>query len=98
MQSTKTPDLAFVITDPFSFYHDYEFILADNINEELEVEESKEIAIWNILSVPSDFKKSTINLKAPIIINVSKRLGKQVILNEDYLIKAPLFPNKEGGE
>ncbi len=97
LQSITMQELALVITDPFIFYQDYEFELDEQTKEELELVDVNEVDVWNVLSIPDDFKKTTINLKAPIIINIEKKKGKQIILKEDYLIKAPLF-TEEGGE
>lgn len=97
LQSITTEELALVISDPFAFYHDYEFELDEPTKEELELTDVNDTAVWNVLSIPIEFKKATINLKAPIIINTAKKKGKQIILKEDYLIKAPLY-KPEGGE
>lgn len=97
LQSITTKDLALAITDPFTFYHDYEFELDEQTKEKLEINDVESIVVWNILSIPEDFKKTTINLKAPVIINVVNKKGKQIILKEDFPIKAPLF-KQEGGK
>lgn len=91
LQSITTKDLALAITDPFTFYHDYEFELDEQTKEKLEIDDVKNVVVWNILSIPEEFQKATINLKAPIIINIVNNKGKQVILKEDFPIKAPLF-------
>ena len=44
-----------------------------------------------IATVPSDFKKTTVNMKAPIVINKEKRLAAQIIQNGDYDFKFPLY-------
>ncbi|TCS83318.1 flagellar assembly protein FliW [Tepidibacillus fermentans] len=95
LQSIQTSDLAFVIVNPFIFYPNYEFDLDEQSKEELEINHVEDITVWGILSIPEDFKKTTINLKAPVIINVKNRKGKQVILHDTlYEIKTPLFSQK----
>lgn len=91
LQSIMTKDLVLTITDPFTFYHDYEFELDEQTKEKLEIDDVKNVVVWNILSIPEEFQKATINLKAPIIINIANKKGKQIILKEDFPIKAPLF-------
>lgn len=94
LQSIITPELTFVVAEPFSFYHEYEFELAESVKEELEIEKIEDVAIWSILTIPEDFQKATINLLAPIIINVNKRIAKQIVLNESkHSIKSPLYPH-----
>lgn len=101
LQSITTPELTFVVAEPFSFYQDYEFDIAESVKEELEIEEIIDVAVWSILTIPEDFHKATINLLAPIIINVNKRIARQIILNESkYSIKTLLYPqiSAKGGE
>lgn len=91
LQSIKTPDLAFIVTNPYHFYVDYEFKLDDQIIERLAIESEQDVVVLTIVTVKSPFEFSTINLKAPIIINSSKQCGKQYILNiTDYQTKAAI--------
>ncbi len=95
LQSLQTPELALVIANPFPFYPEYEFDLNEQSKEELEIQAPEDVTVWGILSIPEEYQKTTINLKAPVIINVKNRKGKQVILNDNrYEIKTPLFPQK----
>lgn len=101
LQSINTPELSFIIANPFSFYPDYEFKIDEQTKEELKIEKIEEVAVWGILSIPDDFQKATINLSAPLTINTKKRKGKQVILNDPNLqTKTPIFPHKakKGGK
>ena len=101
LQAIKTPELSFIIGNPFSFYADYEFNLDDSTKEELEIKDAEDVVVWGIISVPEDFEKATINLQAPVIINLKNTKGKQIILHDsNYLTKTPLFPQKvtQGGK
>ncbi len=101
LQSTNSGELSFIIANPFSFYADYEFNLDEATKEELEIKETEDVAVWGVLSVPEEFEKTTINLQAPVIINVKKKVGKQIILHENnFATKTPLFPQKitQGGK
>ncbi|HLR74578.1 MAG TPA: flagellar assembly protein FliW [Virgibacillus sp.] len=91
LQSIKTPDLAFVVANPYQFYQDYEFRLDHSIVEYLKIQDEKDVLILTIVTLKSPFENSTINLKAPLIINSTRKRGKQYILNEeDYPTKAAL--------
>ena len=50
-----------------------------------------EVSFLLIATVPSDFKKTTINMKAPVVVNYTERLAAQVILENDYDVKFPLY-------
>jgi flagellar assembly factor FliW len=81
MQSVEDPDIAMVLTNPFVFYPDYDFELSEGILKEMEIESAEEIAVWSTVSVRGGAKEATLNLLAPIIVNVKNRRGKQVILH-----------------
>ena len=81
LQSTKTPSLAFVIGDVFSLFHSYEIELPQSTVDELQLEGAKDAIAYCIVTVKDDFSQSTANLQAPLIINSTKKIGKQVVLN-----------------
>ncbi len=97
LQSTKTSALAFVITNPYLFYPDYTVDLHDDLIELLEIKTQEEVAVYTIVTLKDPFSESTMNLRAPIIINSSLWAGKQYISNDSaYSSKAPLTPEKRG--
>lgn len=92
MQSVRTSQLAFVITNPFIFYKDYDFTVEDMVVKQLGIETITDVKVFNILTLQDPFENTTVNLQAPIIINTKNNLAKQVILNnESYKTKHPLF-------
>ncbi len=94
-QSMLTPDLAFVITDPFAFFKKYEFELSDSVVEYLQIENNEEVSVFVILTLEEPFAKTTANLRGPLVINNKKQLGKQVVLNEsNYTTKHLLLHEK----
>lgn len=98
LQSVTTPELAFVITDPFFFFKDYDFHLDDAVVEQLGIEKPTDVRVVNILTLQDPFEKTTINLQAPVIINTKNNKAKQVILNDEkYTIKQPLFHKSPAG-
>ncbi|MBP1971168.1 flagellar assembly factor FliW [Virgibacillus natechei] len=102
LQSVKSVNTAFIVTNPYHFYHDYSFELDDSIVESLEVKSEKDVMVVTIVTLKNPFNTSTLNLKAPVIINPSSKQGKQYILNMDNIpAKAPISPGnhlKAGGE
>lgn len=96
LQSIQTPEIAFVITNPFFFYKDYEFKLEDGVVEQLGIKDPVDVQVFNILTIYDPFEKTTINLQAPIVINTKNNRAKQVILNYDhYTTREPLFQKTE---
>lgn len=82
LQSIDNPNLAFVIINPFVFKSDYDFEIPDLVVKKLKIVEQKDISVYTIVVVPEDIDKMTANLSGPVIINVNKRLGKQIILDD----------------
>lgn len=102
LQSMKTPELAFIVTNPYDFYQDYTFELDNSILESLRIKNQEDVLVLTIVTLTSPFECSTINLKAPLIINAKQNVGKQYILNnDDYKTKTPIVLPKvtqAGGE
>lgn len=91
LQSAENEQLAFIVANPFLFFKDYEFELQTAEREELLIEGLDEVDIISIVTWGKDSAMVTINLVAPIVLNINKRLGKQVILNNtNYTTKHPL--------
>ncbi|SHP78902.1 Flagellar assembly factor FliW [Mycobacteroides abscessus subsp. abscessus] len=83
LQSVVTPELAFVIVNPFHYFKDYDFHLEDQVVEALSIKLPEEVQVFTILTVQEPFEKTTANLQAPLIINKNNRMGKQVVLNNE---------------
>ncbi|MBP2241981.1 flagellar assembly factor FliW [Cytobacillus eiseniae] len=91
LQSIHTKEVAFIMTDPFSFFPQYEFELPQDSVDTLKVEAEKDLAVFVILTINDPFHQTTANLQAPIIINQKIKQGKQVILNNTTYITRHLF-------
>jgi flagellar assembly factor FliW len=92
LQSVEQGELSIIMTNPFLFYPDYELQLSDQTQEELGIEQEKDVLVWSTVSIKDQIKDATTNLLAPIIVNVKKKCGKQVILHgTDYITKHRLM-------
>jgi len=97
LQSIEMSELAFVITDPFFFKETYEFDVPEVVQESLDIWDPGDVLIYAITVICEDMKLSTMNLRAPLILNTRTKLGCQIILdNESYPVKFRLFPVEEG--
>ena len=52
----------------------------------------------SIAVVNSDVTKTAINLKSPIAFDMNKKIGKQILLENDYPIRYFIFSDECGGE
>lgn len=86
LQSIDYKDICLVVTNPFEYFKDYEIELSDNEINELELKDANDTAVFNVLTIREN--KITVNLVAPIVINVLNMKGKQIILtNTNYNLR-----------
>lgn len=92
LQSVERSGLAFIIIELGKVVPDYEIDLPDEVVAELKLEKPEEAFVCAIVVLPADIKHATVNLAAPLVINVKEKRGVQIILNNPaYGIKHPLF-------
>lgn len=93
LQSLDEPGLALPVMKPEYIMEGYDPIVEDEILNTLgEDIRTANLAVFCTLTVPEDLTKMTINLKAPIIVNVDTMKGVQLIAdNEDYAVKYPIY-------
>lgn len=92
LQSVDEPSLTFIITNPFLFKSDYGFDIPEKVIKQLKIETNEDVMTYSIVVLPQDIKKMTINLSGPIIINMKKKIGKQIILeSNEYPVKYYIF-------
>ncbi|QHA37717.1 flagellar assembly protein FliW [Rossellomorea marisflavi] len=97
LQSTMTPDLAFITTNPFLYFSEYDFELDGANLEQLGNPTTADIQVLAILTVKNPFNESTANLQAPIIINTANKSGKQVILTDtNYRTQHQILAQPDG--
>lgn len=95
LHSTEQKDLAFVVVNAAEFGDEYEFKLPYG-DREIDLKEDDEIAIINLVSVRPDPMMTTVNLKAPLIVNMRNRKGRQIILdNPKFPVRMPLWVKEE---
>ncbi|MEB2282515.1 flagellar assembly protein FliW [Lysinibacillus xylanilyticus] len=92
LQSVDQMEIGFVIAYPFAFKKDYSFDISEEDREQLRIEKEEEVLTYTIVTMKETLQDSTINLLAPIIINMNKKLGKQIVLqdNKSYPLRYPM--------
>ena len=77
--------------DPLIVKEDY----APNVDQEILnnlgmlTEENTYVLVT--VTVPADIKKLSVNLKAPIVINVENRRADQIIVEDSFPVKYPIY-------
>jgi flagellar assembly factor FliW len=99
LQSVENGDLAFLVMDPRQVLPEYEVSLGRHELSELAISDASELAVYTLVVVPDDPRKVRTNLKAPIVINLKHRLGKQTVLDHsDYPIQYYLAQSRPASE
>ncbi|WP_312504900.1 flagellar assembly protein FliW [Lysinibacillus sp.] len=92
LQSVDQMEVGFVVAYPFAFKKDYSFDISDEDRKQLQIEKEEDALTYTIVTMKETLQDSTINLLAPLIINLDKKLGKQIILqdNKTYPLRYPM--------
>lgn len=85
LQSTEDEKVAFPIIEPKIFKPDYIAKLLPADLNGLELESLSNAKLYAILTIPSNVVEMSANLKAPIVINSQKKVGKQIVLQDSKL-------------
>lgn len=92
LQSIEDVNIVFPLIDVIRFIPNYNPIVDNSELEPLGEALDEDLLVYNIIVIPQDAKDLTVNLKAPIVINLNTLKAKQVISNnEDYPIKYYLY-------
>jgi flagellar assembly factor FliW len=99
IQSVEESKLAFLVCNPFLFYEDYDFQLSETNLQELTIEEEADVAVWSVVTVDKSNNKISLNLLAPIVVNIRSKRGKQIILHDsNYQVKHSLSLPRSGNK
>jgi flagellar assembly factor FliW len=91
LQSLDDTDIVFPVMMPHAIKEDY----APNVNQEIvaplgELHEDNTYLLVTV-TVPKKVEDFSVNLKAPIVINMDNRKGVQLIVEDDYPVKYKVY-------
>jgi flagellar assembly factor FliW len=91
------------VMDPLKICPDYNPVVDDELLRHIGELLPDELLVLVTVTVPTDIKKMTVNLKGPIVINAAEKKAAQVIVEgEEYPVKFPVYDilnaNKEKTE
>nr|WP_312214309.1 flagellar assembly protein FliW [Clostridioides sp.] len=90
VNSLEDENIGFLAISPFDMDENYEIKLSDNDIKELEIENPEDVLLLNIITLGDSLATSTVNLRAPIVLNIKNKLAFQIVIqNDKYDIKAP---------
>ncbi|MGE0525898.1 MAG: flagellar assembly protein FliW [Bdellovibrionales bacterium] len=92
LQSCEEPGIAFPVLEPELFTASYSIQLTKHDLDSLQLPNLEGSRAFAIITIPQDPTQMTANLKAPIVVNVPRRLGRQCVLQDNALaIREPIF-------
>ncbi len=93
LQSVDEPSLAVVIVDVHLLQPEFRIDVPDEGLAELDMTQTDPISIMAVVTIPSgEPNQATANLRAPLVVNLRTRKGKQMILHESIPLRYPLLP------
>ena len=91
LQSLDEPVFALPVIDPLVIKEDYNPMVEDELLKSLGELTEENTFLLVTVTAPRQIEELSVNLKAPIIINVDKRQACQIILDEDYPVKYKIY-------
>ena len=91
LQSLDDVNVALPTIDPYFVFEDYEPTLPAYAAAALEIEQASDFTILCVVVVTENAEDMTMNLFAPVVINLRTRTGRQVVLeNSGYSVRQPM--------
>ena len=92
LQSCDEPGIAFPVLEPELFTQNYKINLAKADFDSLKLQAMDKTRLFCIVTIPEDPTKMTANMKAPIVINITERMARQCVLQDNNMaIREPIF-------
>lgn len=85
LQSVDDGEVVFVVVNPFLIKLDYKPELQDDDVKLLEIEDQADVLLLGIVTIGSNPLQISVNVRAPIVVNWKKKLGKQIVLEDSSL-------------
>ncbi len=93
LQAIDDPMVCLAIINPFLIKPDYELDVDDSEMASIGMPSIEDILIVSVMVLPERLQDATINLSAPILINLKNRSGRQIVMeySPHNAIRYPAF-------
>lgn len=99
LQAVEDMDICFIITNPHTFVEAYAPRIQESYFEKLGGGATEDFTLFSIVCLKRPLEASTMNLAAPILIQIEHKKGIQVILEDKkYTAKYKFMETMEKGE
>ncbi|MEA4969081.1 MAG: flagellar assembly protein FliW [Candidatus Pelethousia sp.] len=93
LQAVDDPTVSLPIINPFLIKPDYELDVDDAELHSIGTPSVEEILIVNAMVLPEKIREATVNLSAPVLINLRTKQGRQIVMeySQANAIRYPAF-------
>jgi flagellar assembly factor FliW len=93
LQSVEDDNVGFITANIFALFPEYQIELPEDIVTDLDVLEPNDVLIFGIITYKTSLIQSTMNLQAPVIVNIQNWKAAQIINSHPtYQVRQPLVP------
>jgi flagellar assembly factor FliW len=90
LRSLDDPSVRFLVIAPIPFFPDYAPEIDDDTLDLLDVHDADRLVVLLVVSAGTSAAEATVNLLAPIVVDRVSRRATQVLLHEEFPLRAPL--------
>jgi flagellar assembly factor FliW len=90
LRSLDEPPVRFLVIAPLPFFPDYAPEIDDDTLDLLDVHDADRLLVLLVVSAGASAAEATVNLLAPIVVDRVSRRAAQVLLREEFSLRAPL--------
>lgn len=91
LQSMDEPDFAMPVVEPNLVVEGYNPTVEDEYLAPVGELAEDQIYLLVTITVPPEIEKMSVNLKAPVVINMENNKAVQIIVEDDYKVKHPIY-------
>ena len=92
MHALDGSDICFVCVESFLIHQSYQVKLPDSFVESLNIESPADVLLLNLVTVKQNVEEISANMVSPLVINVKRRLGRQMIIeNTNYQMRYKIW-------
>jgi len=92
LQSVEDGHVTLPVINPFLIKPDYGIEIADEDLESIRTHEEEDLLVLSVMVLPENLEDMSVNLMAPLVINIRDMIGCQVIMDyRDVPLHLPAF-------
>lgn len=92
LESTSPSGPRFLVMSPSPFFPDYSPVIPDDVADDLGLADDGEALGLLVVHAGASLAETTVNLRAPLVINVANGRAAQIVLDDaDLAVTAPLL-------